>query len=113
MGLHVVALAKLSLLSPSHTVSPLVTCLICPFVLKLSFGLRSFRRAYTDVLHASRLFFFQLSQTAFDTGAATGNSTRWERALRLAYQSVSHARRSPAGTQRDEDSFHALSMFSL
>ncbi|XVF51736.1 hypothetical protein PTKIN_Ptkin04bG0208900 [Pterospermum kingtungense] len=114
MGLHLVALAKLHLLSPSHT--PLVASLFCPFVLKLSFSSSIVRRVYFDVTDATRLFFFQLSQIVFepDHQPAPGNAgdSRWERALRLVCQRITHARRSPAG-QSDEDSLHTLTMLSL
>ncbi|KAG6788768.1 hypothetical protein NC652_001708 [Populus alba x Populus x berolinensis] len=116
MGIPMVALAKLNLLlSKSHTGTSLITCLLCPYVLKLTFSVRLVRQAYTDLLYSSRLFLFQLSQIAFDAdqpAAPAGNSTRLGRALRLVYQRVTRARRSPTA-QDDEDNFHALSMFSL
>ena len=116
MGLPMVAVAKLNLLlSTSHTGASLVTFLLFPYVLKLTFTVRLFRRAYTGLLHSSRLFLFQLSQIAFDTDqpAPVGNdSTRLRRALRLIYQRVTRTRRSQT-TQDDEDNFNALSMFSL
>ncbi|KAG6782358.1 hypothetical protein POTOM_011757 [Populus tomentosa] len=65
MGLPMVAVAKLNLLS--RTRASLVTFLLFPYVLKLTFTVRLFRRAYTGLLHSSRLFLFQLSQIAFDT----------------------------------------------
>ncbi|XWS49737.1 hypothetical protein CRYUN_Cryun12cG0028500 [Craigia yunnanensis] len=83
MGLHLVALAKLHLLSPSHSFTPVVAGLICPFVLKISFSSRIVRRVYIDVIVASRLFFFQLSQIVFDADRpALSNGDRWRRALR-------------------------------
>ncbi|XWS49106.1 hypothetical protein CRYUN_Cryun13aG0135300 [Craigia yunnanensis] len=113
MGLHLVALAKLHLLSPSHSFTPLVAVLICPFVLKLSFSLRIVRRVYIDVIDASRLFFFQLNQIAFEADhPAPANGDRWQRVIRLVCQRITHVRRSPAG-QSDEDSFHTLTMLSL
>ncbi|KAL9405898.1 hypothetical protein Peur_002870 [Populus x canadensis] len=117
MGIPMVALAKLNLLlSKSHTGTSLITCLLCPYVLKLTFSVRLVRQAYTDLLYSSRLFLFQLSQIAFDAddqpAALAGNSTRLGRALRLLNQRVTRARRSPTA-QDDEDNFHALSMFSL
>ncbi|KAG5228927.1 hypothetical protein OIU77_023570 [Salix suchowensis] len=117
MGLHVVGLAKLNLLlSTSHTGgASLFTCLLCPYLLKLTFSVRLVRHACTDLLHSSRLFLFQLSQIVFDNNqpaALAGNSTRLGRARRLVYQSVTRARRPPTA-QDDEDNFHALSMLSL
>ncbi|KAF9689882.1 hypothetical protein SADUNF_Sadunf01G0138600 [Salix dunnii] len=117
MGLPVVGLAKLNLLfSTSHTGgTSLITCLLCPYVLKLTFSVRLVRHAYTDLLYSSRLFLFQLSQIVFDNdqpAALAGNSTRLGRALRLVYQRVTRARRPPAAPD-DEDNFHALSMLSL
>ncbi|KAG6792155.1 hypothetical protein POTOM_001298 [Populus tomentosa] len=86
MGIPMVALAKLNLLlSKSHTGTSLITCLLCPYVLKLTFSVRLVRQAYTDLLYSSRLFLFQLSQIAFDAdqpAAPAGNSTRLGRALR-------------------------------
>ncbi|KAJ9173389.1 hypothetical protein P3X46_016530 [Hevea brasiliensis] len=119
MGLPpVAALAKLKLglsLSSSHTVvSPLLTSLICPFVVKLACGLGQVRRAHSDVIYASRLFIFQLGRIAFeDNNQDQAFGSRWARALRLVCQRMTQARRSPAATQSDEDSFHALSMLSL
>ncbi|CAK7356379.1 unnamed protein product [Dovyalis caffra] len=116
MGLPMVAVAKLNLLlSTSHTGTSLVTWLLCPYALNLTFNVRLLRRVYTDLLYSSRLFLFQVSQIAFDTdqpAAPAGNSSRLGRVLRLVYQRVTRARRSPT-TQDDEDNFHALSMFSL
>ncbi|XVF10832.1 hypothetical protein REPUB_Repub07fG0217300 [Reevesia pubescens] len=112
MGLHLVALAKL--FSPTQSLfTPLVAGLICPFLLKLSFSLRIVRRVYIDVIYASRLFFFQLSQIAFEADQpAPGNGNRWQRALRLVCQMIAYVRRYPAA-QSDEDSFHTLTMLSL
>ncbi|XVF13378.1 hypothetical protein REPUB_Repub08aG0203000 [Reevesia pubescens] len=115
MGLHLVALAKLHFLSSSSRFTPLLAGLICPFVLKVSFSLSIVRRVYIDVIDASRLFFFQLSQIAFqdDDQPAPGNGgDRWQRILRLVCQRITHVRRSPAG-QSDEDSFHTLTILSL
>ncbi|EOY24345.1 Uncharacterized protein TCM_015972 isoform 2, partial [Theobroma cacao] len=110
---HLLALAKLYLLSPSRSFTPLPAGFICPFVLKLSFSLRIVRRVYIDVIDASRLFLFQLSQIAFEADQpAPENGDRWERALRLVCQRITHVRRSPMG-QSDEDSFRTLTMLSL
>uniref|UniRef100_A0A2N9GGW6 Uncharacterized protein n=1 Tax=Fagus sylvatica TaxID=28930 RepID=A0A2N9GGW6_FAGSY len=82
MVLPMLALAKLKLLSPSHSLSPMVTSLVWPFLLKMSFSFRIVRGAYTDLVLASRLFFFQLGQIALNPEPAFGNTTRLERALR-------------------------------
>uniref|UniRef100_A0A2P2QZD6 Uncharacterized protein n=1 Tax=Rhizophora mucronata TaxID=61149 RepID=A0A2P2QZD6_RHIMU len=117
MGLPIVALAKLSLLAKSHsTATPFIAGLICPFVVKLTIRLKLVSQAYTDLLYTSRLFFFQLGHIAFDTDQqALGNSssTRWERARRLVYQSITGARRSTGATEFDEDSLHTLTLLSL
>ncbi|KAG2677625.1 hypothetical protein I3843_12G108400 [Carya illinoinensis] len=113
MGLPLVALAKLKLLSATYTTpSPLVTSLVWPFLLKLSFSFGLARRTYIDVVYAARLFFFQLGQIAFDTQPALGHNSRVERALRLVYQRVTHASRSQA-RELDADNFHTLSMIAL
>ncbi|PRQ18186.1 hypothetical protein RchiOBHm_Chr7g0203191 [Rosa chinensis] len=133
MVLHmaVVASVKLKLLScTSHSlITPVVSGLIWPFVIKVSFSLRSVRRAYADVIHFSRLFFFQLNQIvrAFDEhdvradhdepAAIVGNNnnnTRLERALRLVCRTVTNGfRRSSEALQLDEQSIHALAMIAL
>ncbi|OAY60026.1 hypothetical protein MANES_01G080400v8 [Manihot esculenta] len=118
MGLPVAALAKLKLglsFSSSHAVvSPFLPSLICPFVIKLACRLGMVRRAYSDIIYASRLFIFQLGRIAFeDSNQDQAFGNRLGRALRLVSQRVIRTRRSPATTQSDEDSFHALSMFSL
>ncbi|XVE65079.1 hypothetical protein DITRI_Ditri07aG0153600 [Diplodiscus trichospermus] len=117
MGLHLVALAKLQFLSLSHSFTPLVAGALFPFVLKLSISLRIVRnrRLYIDVIDATRLFLFQLSQIASDAdrAAATGNGDRCHRTLRLVCSRITHVRRPPAGQSGDEDSFHTLTMLSL
>ncbi|KAK8658199.1 hypothetical protein V6N13_036411 [Hibiscus sabdariffa] len=117
MGLHVVAvaMAKLHLLSPSHSfTTPLVAGLICPFVLKVSFRLSFLRRVYIDAFDASRLFIFQLSQIALgaDQPAPGNGGRRWQRALRLVCQRIAQVRR-PTVAESEEDSFHTFSMLSL
>ncbi|KAK3224893.1 hypothetical protein Dsin_004755 [Dipteronia sinensis] len=127
MGFHLVALAKLKyvLMSPSHhaTITPLLATMICPFLLKFSCSFSLIRQAYIDLLHASSLFAFQLQQIAFNTepplprldgnGNVNNNgSSRWDRALRLVCQRITHVRPSPP-TQSDEDSFHTLTVLSL
>ncbi|GMY30016.1 Zinc finger protein [Fagus crenata] len=113
MVFPMLALAKLQLLSPSHSLSPMVTSLVWPFLLKMSFSFRIVRGAYTDLVLASRLFFFQLGQIALNPEPAFGNTTRLERALRLVYQRVIRTTRSQAPPLDDDDSFHTLSMFAL
>ncbi|KAL6178351.1 hypothetical protein ACLB2K_049869 [Fragaria x ananassa] len=137
MVLHmaVAASVKLKLLScTSHSlITPIVSGLIWPFVIKVSFNLRSVRRAYADVIHSSRLFFFQLNRIvrAFDehdvhadhdepaainnnTTTSSNSNTRMERALRLVRQTVTNGvRRSSEAMQLDEQSIHALAMIAL
>ncbi|KAH1075005.1 hypothetical protein J1N35_027333 [Gossypium stocksii] len=113
MALHLVALVKLHLLSPSHSASPLIASLICSFLLKISSRLSVLRQVYIDVFHATRLFFFQLSRIALEADhPAPSNGHRWQRALRLVCQRITHVRRSPPA-QSDEASFHTLTMLSL
>ncbi|KAJ0047967.1 hypothetical protein Pint_15873 [Pistacia integerrima] len=113
MGLHMLALLKLNLLSASapSSINPILTSLIWPFVLKLSFNLKPVRITYVDMLYACRLFLFQLGQIAFDTDQPP-LGTRWERAIRLVCQRLTQARRS-SPTQSDENHFHTLSVISL
>ncbi|CAL5442035.1 unnamed protein product [Camellia sinensis] len=113
MGLHLVVLAKLNLTATAgHGASPLVVILVCPFLLKLSFSSRPFQRAYNDIIRASRLFFFQLGQIAFNNIEPAGPRQRWHRALRLVYQRLTHATRSLA-SESYEESLRALSMLAL
>ncbi|GLT35166.1 hypothetical protein SLA2020_096410 [Shorea laevis] len=112
MGLHLVALCKLNLLSPSHSIRPTLAALICPYVLRVVFSLGIARRGYVDLLYASRLFFFQLGRIVSDAEPAQANGSRWQRAVRLVCQWVTRVRRSPA-SQLDEDSFHSLTILSL
>ena len=112
MGLHLVAIATLKLLSPSHSLNPMVSSLVWPFLLKLSFSFRLVRRAHTDVVRASRLFVFQLGQIFLNPEPTFGNNTRLERALRLVFQRVTRTSRSQAPLV-DEDNFHTLSMLAL
>ncbi|KAL4602478.1 hypothetical protein ACB092_10G055400 [Castanea dentata] len=114
MGLHLVAIAKLKFLSPSpsHSLNPIVSSLVWPFLLKLSFSFILVRRAHTDVVHASRLFVFQLGQIFSNPEPTFGNNNRLERALRLVFQRVTRTSRSQA-LLVDEDNFHILSMLAL
>lgn len=131
MGLQMVAyLAKLKLLSNSShiTLSPMVAGLVWPFMLKLCFSFKLVRQTYSDLLHSSRLFLFQLGRIAFDPtelpdhnfniGNNNGNRSRLERALRLVQERVAHVRRSqglPSSDHDDhhQDSLHTLSMLAL
>ncbi|KAG8382430.1 hypothetical protein BUALT_Bualt05G0076500 [Buddleja alternifolia] len=119
MGLAMVALAKLSLIgaaSSSHGVSPMVTSLLCPFVLKLSFSFRPLNKACKDMVYGLRLFFFQMWQITFDTqptpGSGGSSSVRWQRALRLVYESTIQARHAQS-TPSAEENLVALSMLAL
>ncbi|KAI5328369.1 PREDICTED: MANES_02G039300 [Prunus dulcis] len=124
MGFHTAIVAttlKLKSLSTSHStlITPLLTGLICPFVLKLSFSFSLVHQTYSDLIHQSRLFFFQLNEIAaadnFDDDlqqqrpAATRSL---QRALRLLQQAVTHQRNSQA-SELDEHSIHDLSMVAL
>ncbi|KAK8584468.1 hypothetical protein V6N13_109863 [Hibiscus sabdariffa] len=116
MGLFLVAVAKLHFLSSAHSLSPLLGSLICSFVIKLAFSLRIVRGACTDMVDATRLFLFQLSQIAFEADGhrppAPGNGERWQRALRLVSERMAYATRSQVA-QSDEDNFHTLTVLSL
>ncbi|OWM88371.1 hypothetical protein CDL15_Pgr003783 [Punica granatum] len=126
MGLQLVALAKLNSIFSSQTLIPLLTGLVWPFLIKLSFGLRLVRETYLDLVRTSSLFFFQLRQIAAEAehprgaastsaapGGGIGGSSRWERALRLVYRTLTRARRSMPTPVEDEDSLHTLSMLAL
>ncbi|KAM7256901.1 hypothetical protein ACFE04_012642 [Oxalis oulophora] len=121
MVLHILALAKLKLLSSSsHGINPLLTSLLCPFMVKLSMSYRIINGAYFEMLHSSRLFVFQLGQIVFNgetsgerPAGVFGNNTRFERAMRLVHQRLTLARRSSRADQSHEDSFHTLTMLSL
>lgn len=116
MGLHVMVL-KLAGTSAHGCVTPTVTALIWPFVLKLSLALRSPHQTYSDLLRSSRLFFFQLVQIFLNhehlVPNGTGyNRTRWDRALRLVSERIAQARRWHE-SELDEDSLRNLSMLAL
>ncbi|CAK9173218.1 unnamed protein product [Ilex paraguariensis] len=99
MGLHLVVLAKLKLITTTYSVAPMVACLAWPFVLKLLFSvgrLGPLGRVYDDVLDGFRFFLFQMGQITFNAAPASGNSTRWERALRLVRERVAQVSHSPA-----------------
>lgn len=118
MVLHMAAyIAKLNLLSSSsHSLSPMVASLVLPFLLKLSFGFTIVRRTYSDLLHASRLFLFQVGRIAFEREVADNignNRSRLERALRLISERVTLVRRSQVLPSDNEDSFLTLSMIAL
>ncbi|MBA0609651.1 hypothetical protein Godav_021667 [Gossypium davidsonii] len=94
--------------------------LICPFALKYCFNLRvGVARLYIDLIHAGRLFFFQLNRIVLEAdqqpaAAPAGNGSRWQRALRLVCRGIiTHARRSPPALEFDVASFHTLTMLSL
>lgn len=116
MGLHMVALAKLKLLSSAatpHSICPAILAgLVCPLVLKFCFSFRLVRQAYIDLVYASRLFVFQLGQIAFDSGPPASSNhrlgSRWQRALRLVCERV-----TLTPTQSDEHDFHTLTLIAL
>ncbi|KAF7847075.1 hypothetical protein BT93_L3388 [Corymbia citriodora subsp. variegata] len=120
MGMHLVALAKLKLsLVASHSLGPILAGgLIWPFLLKLTLGLRVFRRSnYAEVAQASSLFLFQLRQIVVDSGrpASPAHESRLRRAIRLVCRSIANVQRSVAAAQggSDADSLHTLSMIAL
>ncbi|CAK9173217.1 unnamed protein product [Ilex paraguariensis] len=115
MGLTLVVLAKLKLITTSHSVCPMVAGLAWAFVLKLSFSITKLgplRRVYADVLNGFRLFLFQMGQISLNAAPTSSNRTRWERALRLVRERLTQVTRSPA-LESDEDSLHTLSMIAL
>ncbi|KAL6280036.1 hypothetical protein ACE6H2_016917 [Prunus campanulata] len=124
MGFHTAIVAttlKLKAFSTSHStlITPLLTGLICPFVLKLSFSFSLVHQTYYDLIHPSRLFFFQLNQIAaadnFDDDLQQQQpaATRFlQRALRLLQLAVAHQRNSQT-SELDEQSIHDLSMVAL
>ncbi|KAL0409382.1 UNVERIFIED_CONTAM: hypothetical protein Sradi_1872600 [Sesamum radiatum] len=108
-----VALAKLSLSGAAHQgLTPLVTALVLPFVLKFCFSFRPLHDTCSDMMHAMRLFVFQMGEIAFGREPTGAGDVRWQRALRLVCERVRrarHARPSASG----EESLVALSMLSL
>ncbi|KAK1378232.1 hypothetical protein POM88_024976 [Heracleum sosnowskyi] len=114
MGLHLMALVKLKFLaSTSHTISftPYVSCLICPFVLKIFLNSRTLSQVYEDVSHASRLLLFQFSQAFNVRQEDLGDRSRWERALRSVYERISGSLRSPS--LNEARSMHDFAMITL
>ncbi|KAM1143206.1 hypothetical protein ACFX2I_032071 [Malus domestica] len=121
MGFHMAAVALIKLkvvtISASHS-NAVLTGLIWPFVLKLSFSFRLLYQTYSEFSHASRLFFFQLNQIAvagLDDDANHRHRqpvTRLQRALRLLRHTVTQERQLQA-LELDEQSMHALAMVAL
>ncbi|KAL0296256.1 UNVERIFIED_CONTAM: hypothetical protein Sradi_6677700 [Sesamum radiatum] len=114
MAMPMVALAKLSLVGAAHQgLTPLITALVLPFVLKFCFSFRPLHDTCSDMMHAMRLFVFQMGEIAFGREPSGGaGDVRWQRALRLVCERVRrarHARPSASG----EESLVALSMLSL
>lgn len=115
MGLPLLALVKLKILaSTSQTLSftPLITCLVGPFVLKVLLNLRTLPSIYDDATHAWRLFFFQINQIVFHIRQEDREDrSRWERAIRLFSEMIISSRRAPHSD--DARSFLDLSMITL
>lgn len=110
MGLHLMAVVKLKLLaSTSHTVSltPYITSLVAPFVVKTFLNFRTLPQLYEDVLHALRLFLFQFTQIR--QLEDLGDRNRWERALRLLTERISRQ----SSTSDEASSLHELAMITL
>ncbi|PIM97786.1 hypothetical protein CDL12_29742 [Handroanthus impetiginosus] len=116
MAFPVVPLAKLGVMAATHHgLTPLVTALLWPFLLKFSFSFRPLHQGCADMMYSVRLFIFQMGQIAFDTepsGGAAAVGMRWRRALRLVYQRVAHVRHAQSNAS-GEESLVALSMLAL
>lgn len=135
--LHLALVAKFNLMATTNQMSltPLLTSLLCPFMLKVFFSFRPLREALYDTAYGVRLFIFQMGQIAFgpeqeplinstpaaaaDTGSNTHPSPpppqgmmRWERALRLVYERLTRTRH-PQFAETDEESLLALSVLAL
>ncbi|KAL0446298.1 UNVERIFIED_CONTAM: hypothetical protein Slati_1757700 [Sesamum latifolium] len=80
-----VALAKLSLAGGAahQGLTPLVTALVLPFVLKFCFSFRPLHDTCSDMMHAMRLFVFQMGEIAFGREPTGAGDVRWQRAVRL------------------------------
>ncbi|CAN4075990.1 unnamed protein product [Withania somnifera] len=119
MGIHLLLIDKINILAnSSHSLStPYLVSLLWPFILKLAaFSFRPVNQVYYDLVYSLRLFSFQMSQIAFNTeplepGRGGGNM-RWERAVRLVCERLTHARRSQF-LEADEESLRELSMIAL
>ncbi|CAI9759450.1 unnamed protein product [Fraxinus pennsylvanica] len=110
MGLQLLALAKLSLTATSHgSLTPVVTTLLLPFLLKVSLSLRPVQEFCTDIVQDLRLFFFQMGEI---TSNSDGNGARWERVLRLVCERITR-RRHARILDDEEESLHFVSMLSL
>lgn len=122
MALHFLLIGKINILATSsHSLStPYLVCLLWPYIIKLAaFSFRPIHQVYSDLIYSMRLFSFQMSQITFNTepvgpgmaGEGSGN-TRWERAVRLVCERITHARRSQF-TDADEESLRELAMIAL
>lgn len=110
MGLQLLALAKLSLTATSHgSLTPVVSTLLLPFLLKVSLSLRPVRQFCTDIGRDLRLFFFQMAEI---TSNSHGNGARWERALRLVHERLTRTRHARI-LDDEEENLHFVSMLSL
>ncbi|KAL6526321.1 hypothetical protein OROMI_029961 [Orobanche minor] len=111
MALPMAALANLSLMVATKVGPfPVVTALLWPFVLKLSFSFRPLREGCTDMLHAMRLFFFQMGHIILDREPNGG--MQWRRAFRLVNERIIRAR-GVQSTVADEESLVAVSILAL
>ncbi|KAL2348155.1 hypothetical protein Fmac_002155 [Flemingia macrophylla] len=90
MGLHMVpvTVAKVHLQVAKQSLGPVVGWIVCPLALKLYLGLRLFRQ---EALYSTRLFFFRLGRIVFDAELPFANTTRFERAFRLMFQTLTTA----------------------
>lgn len=130
--LQLALLAKLNLMMGTTnqmiSLTPFLTSLLWPFMLKVFFSFRPLREALYDTAYGVRLFIFQMGQIAFGPeqitspgtaapGTGTGIPTqqgmmRWERALRLVYERLTRSRH-PQFAESDEESLRALSVLAL
>nr|KYP67172.1 hypothetical protein KK1_013495 [Cajanus cajan] len=83
MGLHVVpvTLAKVA----RQSLGPVVAWTVCPLALKLLLSLRLFRQ---EAVYSTRLFFFRFGRIFFNREIPFANGTRFERAFRLMFQTL-------------------------
>ncbi|KAI5655707.1 hypothetical protein M9H77_32894 [Catharanthus roseus] len=118
MGIPIAILVKYKLLIAANqtaTITPMITTLLWPFLLKLFFSFRPLHEALLDITYGLRLFLFQMGQIAFGSdpsAAAAHGGMRWERALRLVYERLIRTRH-PRFSESEEESLRALSVLAL
>lgn len=119
MGIPLAILVKYKLLIAANqtaTITPMITTLLWPFLLKLFFSFRPLHEALLDITYGLRLFLFQMGQIAFGSdppAAATAHGgMRWERAFRLVNERLIRTRH-PRFSESEEESLRALSVLAL